>query len=239
MSTHASESDDSNEVSPAGRSQPDELTSADLTNIAMILDPGQFGTLYEVYFQRIFSYFRSLGFSHHQAEDLAADFFVAFRGKVQHYNPARGRFRSFLRTCVRHFLIDWLRKTEGTKIRIPQSVLVWIDQTTDDDQAQDLPDPNPGNPLDTMDRSLLKLVYDTALAEFNRKETARTAEYLHFQPFFEPAAEPPSIESIAATLGLPPATARKRLHDLRKRFRNDFTRAAEDMGFPPDELRGL
>jgi DNA-directed RNA polymerase specialized sigma24 family protein len=53
-------------------------------------------------------YIRSLGYSAHDADDLTQLFLLRLAtGKLLHHvDPAKGRFRHFVRVCLKHFLRD-------------------------------------------------------------------------------------------------------------------------------------
>lgn len=60
------------------------------------------------YWLPIFTYVRSRGHDHHQAEELAQDFLAALirRGSFQGLDREKGRFRAFLLVCLKNFLIS-------------------------------------------------------------------------------------------------------------------------------------
>ena len=69
-------------------------------------------TLCRSYWYPLYSYTRSQGHSHHEAEDRTQEFLARLLASdaVAHARPERGRFRTFLLTALRNFLInDWER----------------------------------------------------------------------------------------------------------------------------------
>lgn len=85
---------------------------------------------YERYRRVVLGYLRFKGIP--PGEDLVQDFFAStfekdFLGRA---SPSRGRFRSFLRTAVDHFVTD-ARRTEGRRKRRPDSPLVRLDRIED------------------------------------------------------------------------------------------------------------
>src|SRR6516162_1658219 len=60
------------------------------------------------YWYPLYAYIRHQGFDAHRAEDLTQEFFTRFLEKdfLGVVNPEKGKFRSFLRACVRHFLAN-------------------------------------------------------------------------------------------------------------------------------------
>jgi DNA-directed RNA polymerase specialized sigma24 family protein len=57
------------------------------------------------YWQPLYQYIRRVGYSEPDAQDLTQEFFARFLEKkyVSAARRERGRFRSFLLTCVQHF----------------------------------------------------------------------------------------------------------------------------------------
>src|SRR5262245_24242720 len=82
--------------------------------------------LCHAYWYPLYAYIRRRGYNPEQAKDLTQDFFVRALEKslLAEADPARGRFRSFLRTVCAHFLAnrrDWehARKRGGSRITLP------------------------------------------------------------------------------------------------------------------------
>jgi RNA polymerase sigma-70 factor (ECF subfamily) len=65
----------------------------------------------------VLAYVRRRGFSEDAAEDLVQAFFLRFIENAYHAHadPARGRFRAFLLTAVKRFLIDHYAETHSLK----------------------------------------------------------------------------------------------------------------------------
>ena len=69
-------------------------------------------SLCTAYWYPLYGFVRGRGYSPHDAEDLTQEFFRRFLEKntLSNVNPARGRFRSFLLACLKHFLAnEWER----------------------------------------------------------------------------------------------------------------------------------
>ncbi len=64
--------------------------------------------LCEAYWYPLYAYIRHRGYAPEQARDLTQDFFayVLERGLLAKADPARGRFRSFLRAVCSRYLAD-------------------------------------------------------------------------------------------------------------------------------------
>jgi len=60
------------------------------------------------YWFPLYAFIRRQGSSPHEAEDLTQEFFYRFleRDSIEHVHPARGKFRSFLLSCLKNFLAN-------------------------------------------------------------------------------------------------------------------------------------
>lgn len=75
-------------------------------------------TLCETYWYPIYAYFRRSGKSAHDAEDLTQGLFARLvdRELLASADPDKGRLRTFLLTCARHFMTDaWHRETAAKR----------------------------------------------------------------------------------------------------------------------------
>src|SRR5438105_15842248 len=65
-------------------------------------------TLCSTYWYPLYAFIRRQGNAPHEAEDLTQEFFYNFleRDSLRNVAPAGGKFRSFLLTCLKHFLIN-------------------------------------------------------------------------------------------------------------------------------------
>lgn len=74
-------------------------------------------TLCRVYWPAVYSYIRRSGQDPESARDLTQEFFARLleKGWLEGVDPARGRFRAFLRTVVQRFLIDEFHRGQRQK----------------------------------------------------------------------------------------------------------------------------
>src|SRR5512135_2905108 len=73
--------------------------------------------LCRAYWYPLYAYVRRQGHSPADAQDLTQDFFARFLEK-QYFklaDPARGRFRTFLLTALKHFLANEWKKSQRQK----------------------------------------------------------------------------------------------------------------------------
>jgi RNA polymerase sigma-70 factor (ECF subfamily) len=65
-------------------------------------------SLCSTYWYPLYAFIRRQGSSPHEAEDLTQEFFLRFleRHSLGSVRPAAGKFRSFLLTCLKNFLVN-------------------------------------------------------------------------------------------------------------------------------------
>jgi len=83
-------------------------------------DPGSAEALEQFarsYWKPLYSFIRRQGYSRHDAEDLTQAFYHHFLGKqlLARVTAPTGKFRSFLLTCLNHFLSDERERSEALK----------------------------------------------------------------------------------------------------------------------------
>lgn len=76
-----------------------------------------FATLCEAYWHPLYFYIRRHGHNAEDARDLTQDFFARLLEKhyLKDFQPERGRFRSFLLACLKHFLLNDLERSHAGK----------------------------------------------------------------------------------------------------------------------------
>jgi RNA polymerase sigma factor (sigma-70 family) len=74
-------------------------------------------TLCRTYWYPLYAYARRRGFTHEAAQDLTQAFFAHLlrKGFLDGVGPEKGRFRSFLLACLKHFLADEWAKARTAK----------------------------------------------------------------------------------------------------------------------------
>jgi RNA polymerase sigma factor (sigma-70 family) len=76
-----------------------------------------FGRLYRTYWRPLYFFVRRQGHSAADAQDLTQEFFARLLEKngLGSADPAKGRFRSFLLTAMRHFLVNEWKRSSAQK----------------------------------------------------------------------------------------------------------------------------
>lgn len=201
--------------------------------------------LCDAYWYPLYAYIRRRGHQPEQARDLTQDFFARAleKGLLAEADPARGRFRSFLRTVCAHFLAnrrDWehARKRGGDRTVLP------IDAASAEEQyTRELADGL--TPERIFDRSwaltLLGRVLEHLGREYDEAGKAATFEALRDQ--LAGNAEVSSYAAVAARLGTTEGAARVAALRLRRRYgellRREIAGTLADPAQIDDEIRDL
>src|SRR5215831_10968421 len=74
-------------------------------------------SLCSTYWYPLYAFIRRSGFNRHDAEDLTQSFFFSFlkRDSLTNVSPLAGKFRSYLLTCLKHFLSNERRRNEAQR----------------------------------------------------------------------------------------------------------------------------
>ena len=93
-------------------------------------DQALIGSLLKDYWKPVYCYLRCRGFANEEAKDLTQAFFheiVLGEDLVKQADRGKGRFRSFLLTALRNYLIN-VRDKETAQKRLPRGRLIPLDR---------------------------------------------------------------------------------------------------------------
>jgi RNA polymerase sigma factor (sigma-70 family) len=170
-----------------------------------------FDTLVTVYWRPVYTRLRLKWRAQPaDAEDLTQEFFARAmdRGFFDAFDPARARFRTFLRLCLDRFVANVRRderrlKRGGGISVVPLDVaLVELELVHSDADARD------GDPDTWFDREWVRALFADAVQEL-RAQCTGTAREIRFQVFERhdlhagPESDRPSYRELASSLGLP------------------------------------
>ena len=201
--------------------------------------------LCNAYWYPLYAYIRRRGYGPEQARDLTQDFFarVLEKGLLAEADPARGRFRSFLRTVCAHFLANRRDREQARKRGGGRAVLPIDAADAEGRYALELADGL--TPERIFDRSwaltLLGRVLDQLGREYDEAGKAATFEALRGVLAGDPDA--PSYAAVAARLGTTEGAARVAAHRLRRRYgellRQEIAATLAEPAEVDDEIRDL
>jgi RNA polymerase sigma-70 factor (ECF subfamily) len=201
--------------------------------------------LCRTYWYPVYAYIRRSGHSSADAQDLTQDFFTTLlrRDALASLTPRLGRFRSFLLTCLRHFLTDALRRAQAVKrgghlIRVPLE-----DEQVERYYASD--STAGGTPEQLFEQhwalALLDRSYSRLESEYG--EAGKAREFARLKEFLARDTQAGDYESVAKDLGLSTGAVSVAVHRLRQRYRElvrkKIAQTLENSGEVDDELRQL
>jgi RNA polymerase sigma-70 factor (ECF subfamily) len=202
-----------------------------------------FARLCERYYEPLYSYLRHRGNSAEDAEDLTQGFIARLIEKdvLRHADPARGRFRAFLLTAIKHYAANeharaTADKRGGSRSHVP----------LDFEMAERRHEPrNDLTPERLYDRRWALAVLERALAALRAECRANGREALLHAVHGSLTSEGDRMPycEVAERLGMSESAVRVAVHRLRLRYR-DLVRAevaetVDDEEAVDEELRYL
>jgi RNA polymerase sigma-70 factor (ECF subfamily) len=210
--------------------------------------PGAQAALEELcrtYWYPLYAYVRRQGHSAEDAQDLTQEFFARFLAKkhFQLANRDRGRFRSFLLTTLKHFLInEWERSTAqkrgGSNPTVPVDTAI-AEHLYSQDLSHGL----------TADRiyernwalAMLKGVRDRLQRDY--ADAGRAERFAQLEQFLPGQQSDVTYAEAAQRLNLPEGTVKSEVSRLKKRYgellRTEIAHTVSSPDEINDELRHL
>ena len=195
--------------------------------------------LCQAYWFPIYAFIRRRGHDSEPARDLTQEFFSRLLAKeyLRIADQERGRFRSFLLSCVDHFLCNE-RKKEGAIKRGGEVIFISLQDLTAEDQYQQEP-AEEWSPDRLLDRRWALTVLELALQQL-RQEYAEGGKSRHFEVLeahLSGAREAPcSFAEAGAQLGMTEAAARQAASRMRARFGAIVRRTVAQTVASPQDL---
>jgi RNA polymerase sigma factor (sigma-70 family) len=193
-------------------------------------------SLCERYWYPLYAYLRRCGHVPAEAQDLTQDFFVRIlEGRyLNRADPDKGRFRSFILTCLKFFVAD-----ERDRLRARKrggGALVPLEFASGEQRYEREP-----SHLETPERiferrwalSLLNLVIERLRAEFVQR--GRPAHFERLKGFLLGQSDAP-YATLASELNMSEGALKVAVHRLRKRYRQLFREAIADTVADPEEV---
>jgi RNA polymerase sigma-70 factor (ECF subfamily) len=174
--------------------------------------------LCELYWYPIYAYIRRKGKDHIEALDCTQEFFRhVIEGNVfLSADQSRGRFRSFLLTACRNFLVDGYRRAKRK-----EPAPVFSIDSDDAERRYRLEPVDHMTPEGLFDRDWALGLLDAALSrvarEYEAKGKAELFEHLKFAITVDPARV--ATSTIADRLGKSEEAVHTAVHRLRRRYR--------------------
>ena len=188
-------------------------------------DPNREKALEEIctiYWPPVYAFLRASGETAHDAEDLTQAFFADFlsRDSFRSADPAKGRLRTYLLSCLKNFLIDEHRKS----VRLKRGGgLRPLSLDSGEGEARCLNLATDTSNIDLIfDRQwAITLIENVMLRLRDRYQgPGKAAFYSSLNPYLRVDPDPGTLRSLAAEVDRPEGTIRVALHRLRRRFRD-------------------
>jgi RNA polymerase sigma factor (sigma-70 family) len=198
--------------------------------------------LCQIYWRPIFAFICRRGNQVSDAQDLTQDFFVlVLRGDLlQRADPERGRFRSLLLKALQNFLIDAHEKRSAIKRGGEMKFVSWDDWMAEAPSHLSLPAQSLESwpPERLFDVRWAATVVEQALRRLREECEARGRRRVFdaLSGLLSAEREDVSYETVAKTLGVPPPTVKRLVHQMRRRYRELLREEVAATVATPDEV---
>lgn len=200
------------------------------------------GSLLKDYWKPVYCYLRRQGYRNEEAKDLTQDFFheiVLGNELIQQADQQKGRFRSFLLTALRRYLINVKYKKTARK-RVPKGKLIALDVVDPDALAAASEDMSPDESFNcAWVSSLLERVFKEV--ENSCDQDGKTVYWKVFeervlQPIMD-QTEPPSVKEICDKYGIPDGHKLANMNiTTKRRIRASLEKHVRKLVTSPDEV---
>lgn len=206
---------------------------------------GALDSLCRVYWYPLYVFVRHQGHSAEEARDLTQAYFAELLEKryLEDYDPARGRFRVFLKASVKNFLSKEREKAQAWK-RGGRADIVSLDVQEVEGRYRYEP-VDRLTPEEIFERRWALTVLERALGRLRREheDLDRGREFARLEGFLTGEEAKAPYREVARELGTSEGAVKTRVHRLRQRF-GQLLRAeiAETVANPEDvddEVRHL
>jgi RNA polymerase sigma-70 factor (ECF subfamily) len=196
------------------------------------------GRLCETYWLPVYAFVRSRGHSPADAEDLTQSYFARFFEKdyVHDFRPEAGRFRTFLRASVAHFLANEWDRERALK-RGGGLVKVSLDAATAEERLR----------LEPIDRLTPEAVFERqwtasllarCLNRLRDEEAGSGGRFERLKGFLSGEGPGSDYQAVARDLGLTESAVRVAVHRLRRRFGSILREEVRETVAHPSEVDG-
>jgi RNA polymerase sigma factor (sigma-70 family) len=201
------------------------------------------GTLCQTYWYPLYAYARRFGHGVEEAEDLVQAFFVRILEKqaLQHADPERGRFRSFLLASLKHFMVNEYNRARAAK-RGGGQLIATIDVSGGEGRYA-LEPRDDANPEKLFERQWALTVLERVQTRL-RSATVRSGKAQLFEQLKDfVTGEETDIpyREAGESLGMSEGAVRVAVHRLRRRFkdllREEIEQTVADPADVDDEIR--
>jgi RNA polymerase sigma factor (sigma-70 family) len=201
-----------------------------------------FAALIEAYWKPVYKYLRlKWSLDPDQAADLTQEFFTAALEKdvIGRYDPARARFRTYLRLCLDGYAAN-VRKADARLKRGGGMTMVPLDFTTAEGELARIEPAAPADLDEMFYREWVRELMLRTVADL-REHARKTGREPMFEVFArydlaDPPDERPTYAAMAASLGITAATVTNHLAAMRRQFRQLLLERLRDLTTSDEEF---
>ena len=194
--------------------------------------------LCQTYWRPLYAFIRREGHDATEAQDLTQEFFLRLisRNFLHHLRHQQGRFRSFLLTFLKHFLLDY-REKAGAQKRGGGKTFVSLEQITREESSLDDP-ADKLSPDQAFERRWAQTVMQHALTRLRMEyqSTGRGALFDSLSDFHPREPGGSSYAEIGTRLGLSETAVKSAAQRLRQRHREILREEIAHTVIRPDEI---
>ena len=196
-----------------------------------------FAELCQTYWYPLYSYIRLRGYSPHDSQDLTQQFFAGLLGRKAFAGITRekGRFRSFLLTALKHFLVDEWRKSQREKRGGGRVISL---DAEDAERRFALEPRETLTPERAFEQNWALALLDKVFDQLNQELEAENKGHLFSELKFCLTGErsPVPYVELAARLNVPENTVKTLVRRLRQRYRARLRQEVANTVDHPDEI---
>jgi len=190
------------------------------------------------YWPPLYGYLRGQGHSRDQAQDLTQGFFARLleRRDLRTADPERGRFRAFLLTALKRYVINEYERDAAVR-RGGRRVHLSLD--FDEAERRYAVEHRPDNtPENVFDRKWAAITLDRAMARLRAEchRSGKTVMTDALLPYLTDAGHLPPYREVAAKLELTEGAVKVAVHRLRQRFGAILRQEIADTVSRPDDI---
>jgi DNA-directed RNA polymerase specialized sigma24 family protein len=202
-----------------------------------------FSIVIETYWKPVYKYVRlKWAKTNEDAKDLTQGFFAVAMEKdfFKNYDPAKARFRTFLRTCLDGFVANE-NKAAGRLKRGGGATMLSLDFDGAESELRNAPLPAEGTPDDYFDREWIRSLFGLAVHELEAHCTSK-GKNIHFQLFTQydlndNVGKRPTYETLAGEFGISVTDATNYLAYARREFRAIVLQKLRELTVSDEEFR--
>lgn len=174
-------------------------------------DADAIARLYGIYYMPVLAFLKK-GWHEEDARDLAQEFFTKFLAKkwIKNFDCEKGRFRTFLCTCLTRFVRDELDRRQTKFERSFGSLGDFLEPQNDE------------TPEMAFHRTWAEMLLEAVKTRFSQEtsEEDRSVEYEIFALYYYPETmERPTCAQIADKLGITAKTMEYRMSKIKMRYK--------------------